>query len=222
MKSLRTNTRYRRHAASGVSLTELLIVLFVIIIMSAFAALSLGPLLRHQHLTNAYNITMSAMRRGHDQAVAQQTSYSVIFANHVGAASDIVVAPSLQVGMPAFAGDQSAADYQLPSDVQFLAQGGLPATGPDGYGAGGVAIDFGYTASGTGTGGSNTIYFCPDGSSQAANAGLCGANWSGGVVYLANPGDVMGTRALTLWGGTGRIHGWRISTTGGVNTWIRQ
>jgi Tfp pilus assembly protein FimT len=225
MKSLGRNAGRRRHGASGFSLSELMIVLTIIIIMVSFAAMSLGPLMAQQRVTNAYNIAMSAMRLAHDQAVAQQSSYSVTFANNGSAPSTATVAPSLQTGSAAYQGEQAAVVYKLPTDIQFLAIAGIPTTAakvPDGYGAGAVAIDFGYTASGTGTGGATTVYFCPDGSSQAFDTGKCSTNWSGGVVYLARSGDLMSSRAITLWGGTGRIRGWRLITTGGVNKWIRQ
>jgi len=224
MKSQNTNAGHRRHGASGFSLTELLIIMTIIIIMSSFAAMSAGPLMKEQRLNNAYNTTVSAMRQAHDQAVAQRTSYSVTFANHTGAPSDIVVAPSLRAGMPGYTGELNTVTYTLPKDVTFLAQTGLPTDKtkvPDGYGSGAPAIDFGYTASGSGTGGAATVYFCPDGSSQANDAGQCTTNWSGGVVYLAQSGNVMNTRAVTLWGGTGRIRGWRLTNSGGLQ-WIRQ
>jgi len=46
-------------------------------------------------------------------------------------------------------------------------------------------------------------------------------NWSGGVIYMARS-DMLSFRALTLWGGTGRIHGWRLYGLGTGYQWVRQ
>jgi Tfp pilus assembly protein FimT len=231
MKSLGRNAGRRRHGASGFSLSELMIVLTVIIIMSSFAVMSLRPLLAQQHVTNAYNTVLGAMRQARDNSIAQSTSYQVTFANNASAPSTITVTPT-QTGGNAFQGDQGTYTYTLPSDVTFLAQAGLPSTAatvPDGYGAGATAIDLGYTANG-GSGGSNTIYFCPDGSAQTlacasggySTTGGYALSWSGGVVYIGQTGNILSSRAFTVWGGTGRIHGWRLYYTGGVYQWQRQ
>jgi len=215
----------RKHRTNGFSLIEMIIVLAILMIMTGVSVVSLMPALQQQHVTNAYNTTMAAMRLARDNAVAQQTSYEVDFANFVApnTPATITVKPTL-VGAATFQGEQKTTTYQLPPDVRFDAEPGLPAAAPDGYGAGTLAIDFGYKASGAGGGGATTIYFCPDGSAQAPSAvvGTCTTNWSGGVVYLALPGNLMSSRALTLWGATGRIRGWRLVTTGGVNSWQRQ
>jgi hypothetical protein len=176
----------------------------------------------HHHfgVTNAYNTTLAAMRQARDNAVAQRTSYSVTFSS-AAIPNTITVTPTL-VG---FQGDQNTTVYQLPTDITFNAQPLLASTPPpDSYGSGLLAIDFGYTANG-GTGGASTIYFCPDGSAQDAEggAGNCQGSWDGGVVYLARPGELTSSRAVTLWGGTGRIHGWRIYSNGsGGYKWLRQ
>jgi len=163
---------------------------------------------------------MAAMRQARDNAISQRTSYSVTFSNSVSP-NTIVVAPTLA----GFQGDQSTATYQLPSDVTFQVQSGLSTTPPpDGYGVGTAPIDFGYASPGTGSGGQTTIYFCPDGSSQnTSGAGNCSGmnNWSGGVIYMARS-DMLSFRALTLWGGTGRIHGWRLYGLGTGYQWVRQ
>ncbi len=226
MRSLNKNAR---HQASGFSLIEMAIVMAITITMVAISFVSLGPVMKDQRLTNAYNTTMSAMRVARGNAVAQRTSYSVTFANAVSPSpyATITVAPTVA----GFQGDQNAVVYQLPFDVSFLAQSGLPTAAtavPDGYGSGTTAIDFGWTINcgGCSGGGQSTIYFCPDGSSQRApgtnNDGSCPGTWDGGVVYLARAGDLLSSRAITLWGGTGRIRGWRLYANGGGYQWQRQ
>jgi len=216
MRSLEINAG-RGHRASGFSLIEMMIVVALVIVLASISFISFVPVMKRQRVTNAYNTALSAMRQARDNAVSQRTSYSVTFSTTVQP-NTITVSPTLTGG---FQGSQNTVVYQLPTDVTFLAQSGLPATAPDGYGAGLAAVDFGYTAHATG--GATTIYFCPDGSAQDDSTGNCAGNWDGGVVYIARSGDLLSTRAITLWGGTGRIRGWRIySNGGGGYQWLRQ
>jgi Tfp pilus assembly protein FimT len=224
MKRQKNRIGGRRHRAGGFSLLEMITVCAILIILCSITFMSLIPALNAQHVTNAYNTTIAAMRQARDNAVAQRVTYSVTFSNGT-TPNTIVVAPVLSAGSSSFQGEQSTATYQLPTDVFFLAQSQLASTSPpDSYGAGLLAIDFGYTANG-GTGGASTVYFCPDGSAQDSEdgSGNCSGSWDGGVVYLARSGDLMSSRAVTLWGGTGRIHGWRFYSNGsGGYQWLRQ
>jgi len=91
-------TAQYRHQASGFSLVEMMIVIAIGITVTVISVVSLVPLLSQQHVTNAYNITLAAMRLARDNAVAQRTSYSVTFSN-AATPSTIVVAPVLRVGL---------------------------------------------------------------------------------------------------------------------------
>lgn len=213
--------RNRHHPASGFSLLEVVSVLAISLTVGTFAVLSLVPVMNQQHVNNAYNTTIAAMRLARDNAISQRTSYSVTFANG-SIPNTIVVAPTLT----GFQGNLPRATYQLPPDVRFQVQTALSTTpAPDGYGSGTAPIDFGYPAPATTGGGQTVVYFCPDGSSQnSTGAGNCsGMNyWSGGVVYMARNSDLLSFRAVTVWGGTGRIHGWRFyPKTGGGYLWMR-
>ncbi len=210
-----------RHRASGFSMLEIATVMAIVIIMASISIMSLQPSLRGQRVTNAYNTTLSALRQARDNAVSQRTSYSVTFLAS-GSTNTITVAPTLST----FQGAQSVVTYSLPTDVAFTIVSGTPTSGtPDGFGSGAKAIDFGYTATGSGVGGQTALYFCPDGSAQdaAGGAGNCTGNWNSGVVYIARPGELSSARALTVWGATGRIRGWRLygGTSGGYQ-WQRQ
>jgi len=221
---LKTKAMRTRHNERGFSLLEMTIVVAIGIIATAITVVSMVPLIQQQHVVNAYNITMSAMRQARDNAVSQRTSYALAFAPQVsGAPATVTVAPTIT----GFQGDQNSVTYQLPTDVNFYAASQLASTSPpDGFGSGSAAIDFGYTYSASSGGGQTTIYFCPDGSSQnTSGAGTCAGagDWSGGVVYIAMQGNLLSSRALTLWGGTGRIHGWRLYPSGsGGYQWLRQ
>ncbi|MGA7573449.1 MAG: prepilin-type N-terminal cleavage/methylation domain-containing protein [Terriglobales bacterium] len=220
MRSMKTNQSRCRDRASGFSLLEMMTVVAISLILTVVSVVSLVPVMKQYRVTNAYNTTLSALRQARDNAVSQRTSYQVTFSS-TASPNTITVTPTLTT----FSGAQSTATYQLPSDISFITQTQFAsATPPDSFGAGTVAIDFGYTANG-GTGGSNTFYFCPDGSAQSTTCGSGGYanNWDGGVVYLSRSGDLMSSRAITLWGATGRIHGWRFyNATGGGYQWVRQ
>ena len=88
-------------------------------------------------------------------------------------------------------------------------QAGFPGAAPDGFGAGVNAIDFGQALAGEPM---NYVVFMPDGSAQD-NLG----NFNSGVIYLTRPGDNIynSSRAITVWGATGRIRGWRLTQTAG-------
>jgi prepilin-type N-terminal cleavage/methylation domain-containing protein len=221
MKKLKVKVRERRRQAAGFTLLEMMIVVAIGITASLIAVMGMVPVLNQQHVNNAYNTTLAAMRQARDNAVSQRTSYSVTF-SRIATPNTIVVAPTIS----GFTGDQSNATYQLPIDVTFGVQSAMAsATAPDGYGSGTAPIDFGYPAPGNTGGGQLVVYFCPDGSSQnSGGAGNCSGmnNWSGGVVYLTRGTDTLGSRAITLWGGTGRIRGWRLYSTGSTYQWVRQ
>ncbi|MGA2965380.1 MAG: prepilin-type N-terminal cleavage/methylation domain-containing protein [Terriglobales bacterium] len=223
MKSREINAGHGRHRASGFSLIEMVIVVAIVVILGAIAFMSLQPLLQQQHVTNAYNTTMAAMRQARDNAIAQQTSYEVIFSN-ASTPNTIVVQPTTT-----FSTDLPTATYSLPTDVSFsvVSVSGTQPTAPDGYGTGAAPIDFGYASPGSTGGGNVPVYFCPDGSAQiggcgSGTAGYWMNNWDGGVVYIARPGNLPSSRAVTLWGATGRIRGWRLYGKSGGYQWIRQ
>lgn len=218
MTVLKRNTLRRKHRERGFTLLEMVTVLAISIIVSVISVMSLIPMLKAQRVTNAYNTVLSALRQARDNAVSQRTSYSVSFVS--GSPSSITVTPTLST----FQGAQNTTVYNLPSDITFNVQSNFPSVGPDKYGTGVAPVDFGYTANG-GTGGQTTFYFCPDGSAQDSEggAGNCQGSWDGGVVYLGRPGELLSSRAVTLWGGTGRIRGWRLYSNGsGGYQWLRQ
>jgi prepilin-type N-terminal cleavage/methylation domain-containing protein len=220
MKSLKIKAQPGRHRASGFSLLEMMMVVAILIIVASFSIMSLQPSLRAQRVTNAYNIALSALRLAHDNAVAKRASYQVTFTPSSTATNSITVAATT-----AFTGAEVSDTYKLPSDVAFTTVPGIPTSAsatPDGFGSGSAAVDFGNPPDGTSGG---PIYFCPDGSVVSAvdAKGNCTGKLSSGVVYIARQGELLSLRAITVWGATGRIHGWRLnSNTSGGYTWQRQ
>ncbi len=223
MPSPQKNSPLRSHLARGFSLLEMMIVIAITLAMAGISVMTMQPALKQQRVTNAYNTVLTAMRLARDNAVAQRTSY-VVTLNQNTTPHTVVVAPTLA----GFGGALRPVTYQLPQDVTFDVEPGIPTQNtktPDGFGVGARAIDFGYTGAGAGGGGQNQIYFCPDGSAQdaAGGAGQCNGNLNSGVVYMARQGQLLTSRAITVWGATGRIRGWRLYSSGaGGTVWQRQ
>ena len=210
----------------GYSLLEMMIVLAIIIILSSFAVFRMQTVLNQQHLDTAYDTTLSTLRNARYQAIAQSHEYVVTF-NPAGTIQvlwqpPLPPAPAPQV-CPAV---QVASNYTLPADITYAVRVGFPnaaATVPDGFGVGAQAIDFGYLPTG-GLGGLNAIAFMPDGSARISAADTCTGleNYNSGVIYLTRAaGTIFDSRAITVWGTTGRIRGWRLDSTGG-GTWMQQ
>ncbi len=188
---------------------EMMAVIGISMIAAAVTFISLQPVMKQQHVTNAYNTTLMTLRQARDAAVAQRMNYLVQFNS---ATSTISISPV--TSLPGMLN----VSYTLPQDVQFRIEPGVPstaATTPDGFGTAAHAIDFDVNV---GAGGLQNVYFYPDGSAQdAAN------NISNGVIYLARPGDLMSSRAITVWGATGRLRGWRLYQNGAAGVqWQQQ
>ncbi|HVO64208.1 MAG TPA: prepilin-type N-terminal cleavage/methylation domain-containing protein [Terriglobales bacterium] len=210
-----------RDTRSGFSMVELLIVVTVMAVMTAIAQISLRPLMNQAHVTNAYNTSLMALRLGREKAVEEKGAYKVTF----NGASAITVAP-VTTAMAACGGSAGAAtwtgaqtyNYSLPSDVSFQIIPGVP-TGPtatpDGFGIAAYAVDFDQLAGGN----SSSVIFCADGSAQDSNG-----QFNNGVVYMARTGELYSSRAITLWGITGRLRGWRLLQSGscGTTCWSQQ
>ena len=205
----------------GFSLIEMMTTVTIILIVSGILVAGLQPAIQYSHVNNAYNITLSAIRQTRDNAVAQRQEYSVTFSN--AAVPNTVIITQTGNG-------NVLATYQLPSDMRFMVVGGFPnsvATVPDGFANGGTLAPIAFDQ-GIAGGVQNVIYFLPDGTGQDVNG-----NINNGVIYIArctdpatNPcpaggviGDINSGHAITVWGATGRIRGWRLFYTGGTPYW---
>jgi prepilin-type N-terminal cleavage/methylation domain-containing protein len=198
----------------GFSMLELITVVSVSLILAAVADVAFNSALRAEHVNQAYNTTLMALRRARDQAAADMRIYQVTFTAPVVGINGgtITVTQDIPGGPVLFTA-------VLPVDVTFHVEPGIPTsptvapTTPDGFGSGANAFDFDYPA----VGGSNVIYFYPDGSAQ--DAGPNGGNVNNGVVYLGIPGQLATCRAISLWGYTGRVRGWQLNVSAGVWSW---
>lgn len=195
----------RSHSTRGFSIIEMMIVIVVALIGTAVAVMNFKPIIQQAHVNNAYNITLSALRQAREQAIGTRRVYIVTFSN--AAIPNTVTITQ---------GDNGTliATYQLPTDTSFLVQAGYPTTGPDSFGTGGAAIDFDQNVAGASAADKKSLYFYPDGSVQDTNQ-----NTNNGVVYVGRSADLNTPRAITVWGATGRIRGWRLTPAGATKYW---
>jgi prepilin-type N-terminal cleavage/methylation domain-containing protein len=203
--------------STGFSLLELMITISIALVLAGVSFLALRPALNQAHINSGYDTTLMALRNTRNLAITQSHEYYVYF-NPVGfpvGTIEIEYQPPA-VGAGAAPPLQQVITYTIPTDVSFAVQAGFPGSTPDGFGTGVNAIDFGQALAGEPM---NYVVFMPDGSAQD-NLG----NFNSGIIYLTRPGDNMyiSSRAITVWGATGRIRGWRLNQPAGVATWVQQ
>jgi prepilin-type N-terminal cleavage/methylation domain-containing protein len=217
MREIIKSNRYR-----GFSLLEMLVVVAIGFVIASIGFISMWPLLRKAHLDSGYDTTLMVLRSTRHLAITQGHEYIVTF-NPAGYAAGTML---VQYQPPAVGGIYPAVQlvntYTLPTDISFAVQSGFPTSTPDSFGNGSRAIDFGYTPAG-GAGNSAVIVFMPDGSARDGTSPSNGGNYSSGVVYLTRPsGTINDSRAITVWGATGRIRGWRLDPKTSGNIWTQQ
>jgi type II secretory pathway pseudopilin PulG len=193
----------------GFTLLELMITLTIGFVMAGVTILALMPLFKQNHVDAAYDTTLSVIRTYRSQAIAQSKRYIITFV-----APGTIQVQYWGVGVPVSPAPVTVATYQIPNDIQFSVQAGFPPAAPDGFGGGGTAIDF---DQGMGLGSQNYIMFMPDGSSQDTLG-----NYNSGVLYLTRPGDIYSSRAVSVFGTTGRVRSWRLYNQAGGNKWVQQ
>jgi prepilin-type N-terminal cleavage/methylation domain-containing protein len=200
----------------GFSLLEMLVVVAIGFVLAGITFIAMLPLMNKSHLDSGYSTTLEVLRNTRHLAITQSHQYYVNF-NPAGfpAGTIQVTYQPPAVGGGALPPLQQVNTYSLPSDIVFGVIAGFPASAPDSFGTGIKPIDFGQ---GLGAGSLNYVCFYPDGSSKDSLG-----NYNSGVVYLTRPADTMyASRAVTVWGATGRIRGWRLIQQAGVPTWTQQ
>ena len=216
----------RRRGTRGFSLLEMMIVCVLILIVSGISFMAVQPALKDARANQAYQDLLMPLRVARQRAIAERKQYIVCFgvAAPAGALTPLgaPTAQSVQVfrwdAGTALSSAAQISNISLPTDMQMQVMAGLPntaATVPDGFGNGVLAIDFDQGVAGGGI--KNQVMFMPDGSAHDVNGSL-----NSGILYVARNGDIYSSRAVTLYGATGRIRGWRLLNSGGVARWFQQ
>jgi len=207
----------------GFTLIEMAVVVGIALIMSCIAVFSFGPVLSDSRTNQAYDTVLMQLRNARARAIENRQQFIVCFGIAVpgGAATPLgaPTAQSIQVFQwPVGAALSSAiqvSTIDLPYDMQFQALSGIPTgSPPDGFGAGNLGLDFDLGVAG---GVQNQVMFIPDGSARDTLW-----NINNGILYVARTGDTYSSRAITIYGTSGRIRGWRLVNNSGVDTWIQQ
>jgi prepilin-type N-terminal cleavage/methylation domain-containing protein len=192
----------------GFSLLELLIVISIGMTMAGVTFMALKPMLNENHVDQAYDTTLTVIRNYRNLSISQSKRYIIFFST-----PGTLTVQYWGVAVPVSPAPVTVATFQLPSDIQFAVQAGFPNPGPDNFGTGTSAI----TVNNCALVGTNCLIFYPDGSAQDDLG-----NFNSGVVYLTRPTDMYSSRALSIFGTTGRIRGWRLYNQGGSNKWVQQ
>lgn len=184
------NTALSKDSASGFSMAEICMALAVMAIMAAIAIPTVGEAMRRSDADAAAQIV--SQQFSYARSVATSTRQPVLVQFSADDRS-VVAAP----GTGAQRGP-----FLLPGRMGFRAAALQPAT-PDNLG---TVI---------GTGDNQQIWFLDNGAAIDSS----GTNTIiSGTVFLQHPsGDPETGRAITLLGGTGRIHKWRYDTD--TNSW---
>jgi prepilin-type N-terminal cleavage/methylation domain-containing protein len=228
VKKISPGIRMRKMTADrarGFSLIEMMMVLAIGLIATCVAILSLQPAIKDARTNAAYDTVLMQMRNTRERAIENREQFIVCFGvNPPAGALTPLGAPdaqSIQVFQwPSGTAISSAVQVNtldLPFDILFQAQSGIPTSPnatPDGFGTGNVAIDFDIGVAG---GNANQIMFMPDGSARDVNG-----NYNNGVVYVGRTGDIYSTRAVSVFGASGRIRGWRLVSNSNTPEWIQQ
>jgi len=193
------------------------IVVGIVLTATAAAFVNLMPSIRNSRSNAGMELVLGELRRAHERAVDERRIYRVTFtaANtiQVDIGTVAVIGSTITASAPVFVPAQPA--LPLPGEIQFAVVPGIPTNTlatPDGLGAGDKAIDFDISYGGGGT----QIYFQPDG--RALDVGN---RLNNGVVYLADPTNLFSSRAVSLYGSTGRTKGWTLANVKGSVAWVQ-
>jgi prepilin-type N-terminal cleavage/methylation domain-containing protein len=201
----------------GFSLLEMLAAMGISLTLAGITVMAFVPVFKSQSVNTAYNDTLTTLRRARDQAAGDMRTYVVTFTlpGTITVQQSISVSGTCQIPPTG----NVLITTVLPSDITFHVEPGVPTSNtvapmtPDQFGTAGFAVDFDEPN----TPGTATICFNPDGTASDTLG-----NVNNGVVYLGRPGDLYSSRAITLWGTTGRLRGWRLYKNAGINSWSQQ
>jgi Tfp pilus assembly protein FimT len=210
---------------SGFSLLEMMIVCCLFLIVGGMTFMAVQPVLKDARANQAFEDVLMQLRTARQRAITERKQYIVCFgvATPAGALTPLggPTAQSIQMfrwdAGTALSAAAQITNNKLPTDMLFQTVGGIPtnvATVPDGFGNGATAIDFDQSVAGAIQ---NQVLFMPDGSAHDVNGNL-----NSGIIYVGRIADLYSSRAVTLYGATGRIRGWRLIKNAGAPLWMQQ
>src|ERR1700682_2470594 len=215
---LQKSPRPLRQTEQGFSMVEMGVVVSIILTVAATAVMNILPLLKKSKADAAQELVLGEMRRAHERAIDERRIYRFTLVAPQTIQLDVGTPANVQARITgstaAFA--QAQPPLVLPLGIQFSAVPGIPVGAgavPDGFGTGVTAIDLDVDNGG----GQNQIFFQPDGRALDAQNRL-----NNGVVYIADPNQLLSSRAVSLYGSTGRVKAWSLLKNGdGSVRWIQ-
>jgi type II secretory pathway pseudopilin PulG len=211
-------TRMTHTKSAGFSLLEVTIVGAILLVASSMAIPTFNSTMQSWHGDSAYAGVYSQLKLASQLAINNRQEYEVIFtpgnSNLTPPQSGTVeldsIVPLQNPPNPEFPHQVSI--YTLPSTAMFAVPSGAAGiTAPDGFGTGSAAIDFSYPN----TPDSFSVYFTADGRVLDSPTGAP----VNGVVYISQSTISSWGRAVTVWGYTGKVKGWDLTSTGSVFRW---
>ena len=189
----------------GFSLVELLIVVAIVLVICSASLMAINSVLKSSRADYALQIALGQIRQVHQRAIDERRVYRLTFSTPGNIRTDRMDF-SGGVWTPSFIDS-----INLPTDMQFTVVSGTPTTTtPNGFGSASNAIDL----SVNNTSGTTQMLFQADG--RVLDSVNRVAN---GIVYLARPADLASSRAVTIFGSTGRVKGWKLFTSGSNKYW---
>lgn len=189
----------------GFSLVELLIVVAIVLVICSASLMAINSVLKSSRADYALQIALGQIRQVHQRAIDERRVYRLTFSTPGNIRTDRMDF-SGGVWTPSFIDS-----INLPTDMQFTVVSGTPTTTtPNGFGSASNAIDL----SVNNTSGATQMLFQADG--RVLDSVNRVAN---GIVYLARPADLASSRAVTIFGSTGRVKGWKLFTSGSNKYW---
>jgi prepilin-type N-terminal cleavage/methylation domain-containing protein len=193
-------------AEKGVSLLEILIVIVIILVVSAVAIQNISGSLQASQADSAAQLVQQDMRLARQSAISDRLVYRLTFNSPGGIVMDKIATISTVSGSTITVNTTvtNVGNDSIPSTVTFNCEPGIPLD-PDGFGSVTVPISFN---------GYNQVFFQPDGSGRDTTGKV-----ANGVIFLAVPGDIATSRSITLWGGTGQVHLYKLYSGAGGWFW---
>jgi len=183
----------KQRQQSGFSILELVAAIGIMAVIATVALPGIEGVLRESRVQTALVSVVGEMRRARQLAMDQRRTHAVAFTSPRTLTVTRIETggnPNVQVSL-----------ITLSSDVSFTRNS--ISSEPDGFSTSGA-----FTFCGSG----GSFSFTPQGTGVDAANDLCN-----GVVYVGIPGRIETTRAVTLFGSTGRSKAFRYTQNGG--TW---